>query len=115
MRTTSLLLTLATVSSLELTPDNWAEKTKDKNARAGATARLRRRARDRHTLGSTPTPRQSHDADERERNRRARRRRAHATSKITPSPQVFIKVFTETLGAANQGEFRGANGDEISD
>ena len=31
------------------------------------------------------------------------------------SPQVFIKVFTETLGAANQGEFRGANGDEISD
>merc|ERR1740116_465892 len=30
MRTTSLLLTLATVSSLELTPDNYAEKTAGK-------------------------------------------------------------------------------------
>ena len=38
MRTASLLLALATsVSALELTPENYAEKTKDKQARAGAT------------------------------------------------------------------------------
>ena len=37
MRTASLLLTLALgAHCLELTPDNWAEKTKDKQARAGA-------------------------------------------------------------------------------